>query len=96
MQRLGPVPPNRRLPKRERRYFEPSERWPEPHAMVAANVFAADTDAQGRRLFTSAQQQFLNLIRGTPGLLPPPVETMDGLWHPHERALAEAQAPAGE
>ena len=69
-----------------RRYFEPSEQLSEPHVMVAANVFAADTDAQGQWLFTSAQQQFLSLIRGTPGLLPPPVETMDGLWHPHERA----------
>ena len=69
-----------------RRHFEPSEQLSEPHVMVAANVFAADTDAQGQWLFTSAQQQFLNLIRGTPGLLPPPVETMDGLWYPHERA----------
>jgi hypothetical protein len=40
-------------------------------------------------LFTSAQQQFLNLVRGTPGLLPPPVELMDRLWLPHERAQVE-------
>jgi alkanesulfonate monooxygenase SsuD/methylene tetrahydromethanopterin reductase-like flavin-dependent oxidoreductase (luciferase family) len=53
--------------------------------MVAANVFAADTEEEARRLFTSAQQQFLNLVRGTPGQLPPPVESMDGLWYPHER-----------
>ena len=72
-----------------RRYFEPSAHLDRPHVMVAANVFAADTDAEARRLFTSAQQQFLNLIRGTPGLLPPPVETMDRLWYPHERAHVE-------
>lgn len=69
-----------------RRHFEPSVHLAGPHAMVGVNVFAADTDAQGERLFTSAQQQFLNLIRGTPGLLPPPVEAMDGLWSPPERA----------
>ena len=69
-----------------RRDFEPSEQLAEPYAVVGVNVFAADTDEEGARLFTSAQQQFLNLIRGTPGLLPPPVETMDGLWYPHERA----------
>lgn len=69
-----------------RRHFEPSQYLSEPYVMVAANVFAADTDAAAQRMFTSAQQQFLNLIRGTPGLLPPPVETMDGLWYPHERA----------
>jgi luciferase family oxidoreductase group 1 len=72
-----------------RRYFEPSKELDEPHVMVAANVFAADTDAEARRLFTSAQQQFLNLVRGTPGLLPPPVESMDRVWFPHERAHVE-------
>ena len=72
-----------------RRYFEPSPVLDRPRVMVAANVFAADTDAEARRTFTSAQQQFLNLIRGTPGLLPPPVESMEGLWLPHERAQVE-------
>lgn len=72
-----------------RRHFEPSDRLDRPRAMAAANVFAADTDAEARRLFTSAQRQFLSLVRGTPGLLPPPVETMDGLWYPHERSQVE-------
>ncbi|HVK09377.1 MAG TPA: LLM class flavin-dependent oxidoreductase, partial [Gemmataceae bacterium] len=34
-----------------RRYFEPSGRLAEPRVMVAANVFAADTDDEARRLF---------------------------------------------
>ncbi|MDB5312221.1 MAG: limB 2 [Gemmataceae bacterium] len=72
-----------------RRYFEPSGHLDRPRVMVAANVFAADTDAAARRLFTSAQQQFLSLVRGTPGLLPPPVESMDRVWFPHERAHVE-------
>src|SRR3954462_4773837 len=38
-------------------YFEPSDHLDRPYAMVAANVFAADTDATARLLFTSAQQQ---------------------------------------
>jgi alkanesulfonate monooxygenase SsuD/methylene tetrahydromethanopterin reductase-like flavin-dependent oxidoreductase (luciferase family) len=42
--------------------------------MVLANVVAADTDAEAERLFTSVQQQFINLRRGTPGQLPPPVD----------------------
>ncbi|QJW98874.1 LLM class flavin-dependent oxidoreductase [Frigoriglobus tundricola] len=69
-----------------RRHFTPSAHLSAPHVMVGVNVFAAHTDAEGARLFTSAQQQFLGLIRGTPGLLPPPVDTMDGLWSPLERA----------
>src|SRR4051794_14868703 len=72
-----------------RRYFEPSEHLDAPRVMVAANVFAADTDADARKLFTSAQQQFLNLVRGTPGQLPAPVASMDRLWFPHERAHVE-------
>jgi alkanesulfonate monooxygenase SsuD/methylene tetrahydromethanopterin reductase-like flavin-dependent oxidoreductase (luciferase family) len=36
--------------------------------MVGVNVFAADTDAEARRLITSLQQQFVSLRRGTPDL----------------------------
>src|SRR5262245_39897588 len=60
-----------------RENFKPSERLAEPFVMVGISVFAADTDAEGRRLFTSLQQQFLNIVRGTPGQLPPPVDSMD-------------------
>src|SRR5690606_32756291 len=60
-----------------------------PYAMVGAPVFAAATDAEARRLFTSAQQQFLNLRRGVPGRLPPPVDSMEGRWFPAERAMVE-------
>ena len=40
----------------------------------AVNVVAADTDAEAARLFTSLQQQFVRLRRGTPGKLPPPID----------------------
>ena len=72
-----------------RHHFEPSAELAKPHAMVAVNAFAADTDAEARRISTSAQQQFLNLIRGTPGLLPPPVDSMDDFWTAPERAMVE-------
>ncbi|QEH38210.1 Limonene 1,2-monooxygenase [Aquisphaera giovannonii] len=68
-----------------RREFEPSEVLERPHAMVGVNVFAADTDEEARRLFTSLQQAFLNLVRGTPREIPPPVESMDPLWTPQEQ-----------
>lgn len=72
-----------------RHEFEPSEVLDRPHVMVGVNAVAADTDAEARRLFTSVQQAFLNLARGTPGLLAPPVESMDGHWNPVERAHVE-------
>src|SRR5687767_1439050 len=69
-----------------REHFRPSDQLDHPYAMVGVNVFAADTDAEARRLFTSLQQQFLNLIRGVPDKTPPPIDTMDGVWSPVEQA----------
>ena len=72
--------------------FEPSAQLDKPYAMVGVNVFAADSDAEAQRMFTSLQQQFINLRRGTPGPLPPPVDDMDGLWSPAEKAGVGAVA----
>ena len=66
--------------------FQPSATLERPYAMAALPVFAADTDAAAERLFTSLQQHFLHLRRGRPGLLPAPVDSMDGLWSMPERA----------
>lgn len=66
--------------------FKPSRQLARPHAMVGVNVVVADTDAEARRLFTSAQQSFTHLIRGTRGKLLPPVDDMDQVWSPDERA----------
>jgi luciferase family oxidoreductase group 1 len=72
-----------------RRDFTPSAELVRPHVMIGVGLFAADTDEEARRLATSAQLMFLNLIRGRPGKLPPPVESMDGLWSPAERRAVE-------
>ncbi|SMH31697.1 LLM class flavin-dependent oxidoreductase [Azospirillum agricola] len=69
--------------------FEPSAALAKPHAMVAVNLFAADSDAEGRRIFTSAQQQFAKLRRGTPGPLPAPIDDIDAFWGPGEQAMVE-------
>jgi luciferase family oxidoreductase group 1 len=66
--------------------FTPSDQFARPHALVGVNVFAADTDAEAQRLYTSLQQAFLGLFRNTRGLIPPPVDSMDGLWSPAEQA----------
>ncbi len=58
----------------------------EPCDAISFIRFAADSDAAARRLFTSLQQSFLNLHRGTPGPLPPPIDSMDGRWSLAEQA----------
>lgn len=74
-----------------RRHFRPSEVLDKPYAMIGLNVIAADTDEEARRLATSMQQQFLNLIRNNPMPLQPPVEHMDNLWSEYEKAVIEKQ-----
>ena len=72
-----------------RTQFKPSEKLDKPYAMLGLSVIAADTDAEARRLFTSLQQQFVNLRRGTPGQLQPPVDSMNGLWTEIEKTQLE-------
>lgn len=72
-----------------RTQFKPSDKLEKPHAMLGLSIVAADTDAEAKRLFTSLQQQFVNMRRGAPGQLQPPVDSMDGLWSPAERAQLE-------
>lgn len=67
--------------------FRPSETLEKPHVMVGLGISAADTLQEAKRLATSQQQQFLNLIRGRTVKLQPPVDSMDHLWTPHEKAI---------
>jgi luciferase family oxidoreductase group 1 len=65
--------------------FRPSARLAQPYVMLGINVFAAESDDEGRRLFTSLQQAFVNLRRGHPGPLPPPVNDIDERLTPMDR-----------
>ncbi|KAF1689725.1 LLM class flavin-dependent oxidoreductase [Pseudoxanthomonas taiwanensis] len=71
------------------RDFRPSRRQRQPYVMLAVNVVAAATDAEARRLFTTPQQAFVNLRRGRPGLIPPPVDDIEAYWTPQEKAGVE-------
>jgi luciferase family oxidoreductase group 1 len=72
-----------------RSLFTPSARLDRPCVMVAANVVAADTDREARRLFTSPQQSFVNLRRGVFGQVPPPIDDIESYWSPVEKAGVE-------
>ncbi|MGE0424435.1 MAG: LLM class flavin-dependent oxidoreductase [Reyranellaceae bacterium] len=66
--------------------FKPSSHLSKSYALAGLSVFAADTDEEARRLFSSAQQQFINLRRGTPTPLQPPIDDMDTFWTAREKA----------
>jgi luciferase family oxidoreductase group 1 len=72
-----------------RNLFKPSAQREKPYAMVAVNVIAAETDTEARRQFSSLQQSFTLLRRGTPGKVPPPIDDIDSFWSPAEKAMAE-------
>jgi luciferase family oxidoreductase group 1 len=74
--------------------FQPSAVLRQPHLMVGVQVIAADTDAAARRLFTTPQQRFLQLIRNRPVELLPPVDSMEPLWQDWERAAVETKLGA--
>src|ERR1700684_3312695 len=74
--------------------FQPSAVLRQSHLMVGVQVIAAETDAAARRLFTTPQQRFLQLIRSRPVELLPPVDSMEPLWQEFERAAVESKLGA--
>ncbi|HVJ92986.1 MAG TPA: LLM class flavin-dependent oxidoreductase [Labilithrix sp.] len=70
--------------------FKPSEQLDKPYSMVGCNVVVADTDAEARRLFTSLEQVLAGALRGPGGQMPPPVDDIESLWSPMERAQVQS------
>jgi luciferase family oxidoreductase group 1 len=69
--------------------FKPSEQLSEPYVMLGFNICAADTDEEADFLRSSSLQSFVNLRRGTPGQLPPPVEGFEQSLSPGERQMVQ-------
>lgn len=74
--------------------FNPSDYLARPYAMAGVPLVAAESDAEARLLATSALQRHLRLIRGEPIFVPPPIESMDGLWNEAERFAVESRLSA--
>jgi luciferase family oxidoreductase group 1 len=70
-----------------RAQFKPSQQLEQPYVMLGVNVFAAESEVDARRLFTSLQQAFINLRRGRPGPLRPPAERFEESLAPFERVM---------
>ena len=68
-----------------RNHFQPSAVLDEPYVMLGVPMVVAETDEQANYLATSVYRRILNLMRGQSLMQQPPVESMEGLWLPHER-----------
>ncbi len=67
--------------------FQPSERFPEPHAILAVAVVCAETDAEARRLASTMELAWARLRTGRFEPLPSPEEALA-----HDYSPAEEQA----
>lgn len=73
-----------------RERFQPSRHLSKPYVMLGISVFAAETEAEARRLFTSQQQFVINLRSGRPGQLPPPIDDIEAILDDRGRAILDS------
>ena len=72
-----------------RERFQPSAQLGKPYVMLGCNVCAAETNEEAQWLRSSAQQSTLNLRRGRPGRLPPPVKDLENQISADERMMLQ-------
>ncbi len=70
--------------------FRPSERLARPYAMPGVNVFAADTDGEARRIWSSLARVVLDLHRGRPRRLAVPEEGFDAALTAEDRLIIDS------
>jgi luciferase family oxidoreductase group 1 len=78
-----------RAAQQYREQFQASKVLQKPYLIIGVQVIAAETDAAAKRLFTTPQQRFLQLIRNRPVELLPPVDSIEPLWQDWERVAVE-------
>lgn len=68
--------------------FKPSRQLDRPYVMVGVNIIAAETGREARRLATTQQMSFANIVRGGRRLSQRPIDDIDDYWTPAEKAQA--------
>ena len=66
--------------------YKPSTEFPNPYTIACVNGIAAETDEEAQKLSTTLYQAFVNLIRNDRKYYAPPVDDMDDVWNPMEKA----------
>jgi luciferase family oxidoreductase group 1 len=71
-----------------RQSFRPSDRFPEPHAILAVSTICADTAERAEHLAWTLDLSWVRMRSGRLGPLPSPEEAMAYPYTPEERAIA--------
>ncbi len=69
-----------------RENYKPSEKFPRPYIIACVNGIASETDEEAKKLATTLYQAFLNIIRNDRKPYSPPVDDIDDVWNPMEKA----------
>ena len=75
--------------------FRPSATLKMPYLIVSALASLAETDAQAQKNLTSFNQVRLTIARGGRRTLPPPVDSMEGLWTEQEAEIVGRKSAYG-
>lgn len=67
--------------------FSPSAQCDKPYISAGLMAVVADSDEQANYLFSSVQQQFINMRRGLNKPFQPPTDSMETLWSESERVM---------
>lgn len=70
-----------------REHFEPSKYLDKPYILACVNGIAAETSEEAHLLSTTLFQAFINIIRNDRKPFPAPIEDMDAVWSPSEKAM---------
>ncbi len=69
--------------------FVPSKKLEEPYSIICVQGIGAESDERANFLATTVYQRFLGIIRNERTFSKPPVESMNGLWSPEEKAAVD-------
>lgn len=75
--------------------FRPSCYLQEPYSIACVNVIAAEKDEEAAYLATSLYQMVLGMIRNKRRPMPPPIDTMEGVWTEPEKAAVQQMLQYG-
>ena len=71
-----------------RERFKASAQLAAPYVLAGINIVAGEDDAQSRRLATSQQMSFANMLRGRRTVMQPPIDDIDTYWSVQEKDQA--------
>jgi luciferase family oxidoreductase group 1 len=72
-----------------RENFKPSKQLAAPYVMACINLYAAETEHEARRHYSTHLLGLVRFFRGTIGPVQAPVDDIEAIWTPQEKGVIE-------